>query len=55
VRILENRALGDIFGHNMEEETGDWGKEWGKVCHVELPKLYGSPNIIKVNKLGRMR
>jgi hypothetical protein len=48
---LENWVLRVIFGYKMEEETG----EWGKMCEVELSKLYGSSDIIMVNKWGRMR
>jgi hypothetical protein len=53
MRVFENRVLGgggEIFV-KMVEETG----EWGKLCHVELHKLYGSPDVIKVNISGRMR
>jgi hypothetical protein len=48
---IRKQGTREIFGHKMEEET----VEWGKMCHVVLPQFYGSPDIIKVNKSGRLR
>ena len=50
MRVFENRVLAEIF-----VKTAEGTGECGKLCHVELHKLYGAPDIIKVNKSGRMR
>ena len=40
-----------IFGPQMDEVTG----EWGKLHKEELNDLYSAPNIIQVIKSSRMR
>jgi len=40
-----------MFGTEREEMTGGWRK----LHNEELHNLYSSPNIIRVNKLRRMR
>ena len=48
--LFENRVLRKIFGHRMDEVTG----EWRRLHNEELNGLYSSLNIIWVIKL-RMR
>jgi hypothetical protein len=51
LRVFENIVLKRIFGPRRDEVTG----EWGKLHTEELNDLYGSPNIVRVIKLRRMR
>jgi hypothetical protein len=49
--VFEYRVLRRIFGPRRDEVTGDWTK----LHNEELHNLYSSPNIIRMNKLRRMR
>jgi hypothetical protein len=51
LRVFENRVLRRIFGPKRDEVTG----ECGRLHKKEFYTLYSSPNIIRVNKLRRMR
>jgi hypothetical protein len=51
LRVYENRVLSRICGPKREEVTGDWRR----LHNDELHNLYGSPNIITVIKLRRMK
>jgi len=51
LRVFENRVLRRILGTKREEVA--WG--WRKLHNEELHKLYGSPIIIRVIKLRRIR
>jgi hypothetical protein len=51
MRVFENRVLRKIFGPKRDEVTG----EWRKLHNDKLIDLYCSPNIVRVNKLRRMR
>jgi hypothetical protein len=44
-------ALRRIFGHKMDEVTG----EWRQLQNEEFNDRYSTPNIIQVIKLRRMR
>jgi hypothetical protein len=44
-------VLRRIFGPKRDEVTG----EWRKLLNEELNNLYSSPNIVRVEKLRRMR
>jgi hypothetical protein len=46
LRVLENRALREIFRPKRDEVT----KEWRRLHKEELNNLYYSPNIIRVIK-----
>ena len=45
LRVLENRLLRRIFGHKMDEVTG----EGRRLHNEELNDVYSSPNIIRVS------
>ena len=49
--MFENKVLRRIFGPEIDEVTG----EWGKLCNEELNYLYSSPDILWVIKSRRMR
>jgi hypothetical protein len=49
LRVFENRVL-RIFGPKREEDGS-----YRKLHNGELHNLYSSPNIVRVNKSGRMR
>jgi hypothetical protein len=49
--VFENRVLRRIFGAKRDVVTG----EWRRLHNEELNDLYSSPNIIRVNKSGRIR
>jgi len=51
VRAFQNRVLRGIFGPKRDEVT----VEWRKLHNEELNDLYCSLNIIRVNKLRRLR
>jgi hypothetical protein len=50
LRVFENRVLRRIFGTKREEDGS-----WRKLHNDELHSLYTSPNIVTVNKSGRIR
>jgi hypothetical protein len=50
LRVFENRVLGRLFGHKMDEVIG----EWRKLQNVELNDLYCSSIIFWVIKWRRM-
>ena len=50
LRVLENRVLRRIFGHDRDEVTGEWRK-----LHNEELNLYSSPKIVRAIKWRRMR
>jgi hypothetical protein len=43
LKIFENMVLWKIFGQDIEQEIGDWGKQ----CHVKLHKFYDSPVLLR--------
>jgi hypothetical protein len=49
--VFKNRVLRRIFGPKRKEMVGGWGK----LHNDELHNLYPSPNIIRMNKLRRMK
>jgi hypothetical protein len=49
--MFENRVLRRIFGPRREKVAGGWRR----LRNEELHNLYGSPNVIRVNKPRRMR
>jgi hypothetical protein len=51
LRVFENRVLRRIFIPKREEVVGGWRR----LHNEELHNLYGSPNVIRVIKSGRMR
>jgi hypothetical protein len=51
LRVFENRVLRRIFGPKRDEVTG----KWRKLHNGELHNLHSFPNIIRQNKLRRMR
>jgi hypothetical protein len=51
MRVFENRVLRRIFGHKMDEVTG----ERRKLHNGELHNVYSSSDIIRQNKSRRMR
>ena len=51
MRAFQNRVLRGIFGPKRDEVT----VEWRKLHNEELNDLYCSLNIIRVNKLRRLR
>jgi hypothetical protein len=53
LRVFENRVLRRIYGSKRDEVTGEWRKL--RVHNEEVRDLHYSPNIIRVNKLRRMR
>jgi hypothetical protein len=44
--VFENRVLRGIFGYNIDEVIG----EWGKLHNEELNDLFFSPNFFRVIK-----
>ena len=50
LRVFENRILGRIFGHKMDEN----GK-WRRLHKEELYSLYRSPNMVRVIKSKILR
>jgi len=51
LKVFENRVLRRIFGHMMDEVTG----EFGKLRNEEFNYQYFSPTIVRVIKSRRMR
>jgi hypothetical protein len=51
LRVLENRALRNIFGPKRDEVTGGWGK----LHNEEFRDLHSSPSIIRIIKSRRIR
>ena len=51
LRVFENRVLRRILGPTWDEVKS----EWKKLYNEKLNDLYCSPNVIWVNKSGRMR
>jgi hypothetical protein len=51
LRIFENSILRRLLRRKREEMTGGWRR----LHNEELHKLYASSNIIRVNKLRRMK
>jgi hypothetical protein len=51
LRVSENRVLRRMFGPKMYEVTGEWRNFHNEKLHI----LYSSPNIIRQNKLKKMR
>ena len=51
LRVFENMVLRRIFGHRMDEVTG----ERRRLHNEELNDLYSSPNIVRVIKSRRIR
>jgi hypothetical protein len=49
--VFENRVLRRIFGPKMDEVTVGWRK----LHNEERHNLYHSPEIIRMNKLRRIR
>jgi hypothetical protein len=47
LRVFANRVLRRVFGHKMDEVTGDWRRLYIE----EINELYSSPNFIWVVKL----
>jgi hypothetical protein len=50
LRVFENKVLRKIFGTKREEDGS-----WRKLHNDELHNLYSSPNVVRVNKSGRLR
>jgi hypothetical protein len=50
LRVFENRVLRRIFGPKREEDGS-----WRKLHNDQIHNLYSSPNIVRVNKPGKMR
>ena len=51
LRVFKNRVLRRIFGHKLDEVTG----EWRKLHNEELSGLYSLPNNVLLVKSRRMR
>jgi len=51
LRVFESRVLRRILGPKREEVAG----EWRRLHNEELYDLYGTQNITRVIKSGRMR
>jgi hypothetical protein len=51
LRVFQNRVLRRLFGTKRDAVTG----EWRRLHKEKLNDLYSPPNIIRVNKLRRMR
>jgi len=51
LRVFENRVLRRLLGPTWDEVKS----EWKKLYNEKLNDLYCSPNVIWVNKSGRMR
>jgi hypothetical protein len=51
LKVFQNGVLGEIFGPERGEVTG----EWRKLHNEELNDLYCLPNIVRVIKSVRMR
>jgi hypothetical protein len=51
VTVLENRALGRIFGPKRDEVAGSWTK----LQNEELHNLYSSASIIRIIKSRKIR
>jgi hypothetical protein len=49
--VFENKVLRRIYGPKRDEVIGGWRK----LRNEELHNLYGSPSIIRIIKLRRMR
>jgi hypothetical protein len=49
--VSENRAPRRLFGPKREKMTGGWRKSH----NGDLHNLCSSPNVIRINKSGRMR
>jgi hypothetical protein len=51
LRVFENKVLRIIFGHKIDEVTGEWRKHHNE----ELNDFYSSSNVVWVIKWRRIR